>query len=119
MAISLTIRGIEPVTTSELYLPPSVEDLMGSSTSRQIIPVIYTEYHFDDLKFTLLHYTKDIIEKHDGLGIALDRHDIALCWEIQVRRYFPDRHPMRRLLLKQVDFREILCDPDSRLMIFL
>jgi hypothetical protein len=103
MATVLPFRGIRPIDDSELCNSGgSLDATEGRSMRRQVSPVIYTEYHFDDLEFTLLQYTKDMIQKHNELGASLAREDITLCWEIQVRRYFPNGHPERRRFLKQV-----------------
>ena len=67
-----------------------------------IFPVIYTKYHFEDLKFGYLQYTKEMVEKHQEMGTELKEGDIALYWVIQVRREYPDGHPLRRILMEQV-----------------
>ena len=67
-----------------------------------IFPVIYTKYHFEDLKFGYLQYTKEMVEKHQEMGTELEEGDIALYWVIQVRREYPDGHPLRRILIEQV-----------------
>ena len=67
-----------------------------------IFPVIYTKYHFEDLKFGYLQYTKEMVEKHHGKGTILSQGDIATYWVIQVRREYPDGHPLRRMLMEQV-----------------
>lgn len=64
--------------------------------------VIYTKYHFEDIKFGYLQSTKKIAEKHQKMGIRLNEGDIPFCWLIQVRREYSDGHPLRRILMEQV-----------------
>lgn len=47
-------------------------------------PVIYVEYHTEDINFSLLRYTKDVIVK--SLLSDLSREDVALCRLFQMRR---------------------------------
>lgn len=74
----------------------------------QLIPVIYTEYHFDDLKFGALQYTKDMLEKYKKLGIKITRQDIERHWRKQVAREYSDDHPLRTVLRKLVSLIDFL-----------
>lgn len=76
------VRSIRPLAESELYhLNRSTDISSGSSAcvTRKVLPVIYSEYHFDDLNFNLLQYTKNMIKKHAGPGVTLNREDSAMC----------------------------------------
>ena len=73
----------------------------SGSSSRQLYPVIYTSYEFEELKLGAFQYTKDMIKKHEELGVKITRNDVERQWRKQVRREYDRSHPMSEVLLKQ------------------
>ena len=82
------------------------DHLHGQSTSsnRQLSPVIYTKYHFEDLKLGAAQYTIDMLRRHKGLGIVITRKDIERHWRRQLRREYSQSRPLWTTLEKQASF---------------
>ena len=73
------------------------EDPRSSLSGQRIFPVIYTEYHFEDLVCGALQYTIDMLERHEEMGIIICRrnggdksHEITTSL-ILGGKYFRDR----------------------------
>ena len=73
------------------------EDPRSSLSGQRLFPVIYTGYHFEDLKFGALQYMKDMLERHEEMGILICRRDGGdksheiITSLILGRKYFRDR----------------------------
>lgn len=97
------VRGTAP--TGEFSMPNSYNPVSGIASndqtsdildqgdcnqphlgwlSRHLLQVIYTKHHFEDLKVRVIEYTKDMIRKHEELGITIIRRDIVSHWRRQV-----------------------------------
>ena len=101
-----TVRIVNDILSSANIHPRHPDPRSGLLESH-ILPVIYTKYHFEDCKLGFLQYTKEMVEKHQEVAITLKKGDIAIYWAIQVRREYPDGHPLRQILMDQV--LHILC----------
>ena len=109
------------IASADEEIVRSVNDLLSNATSHprhpdprsgllecHILPVIYTKYHFEDCNLGYLQYAKEMVEKHQEVGITLKKGDVAIYWVIQVRREYPDGHPRRQTLMKQIVFMSFL-----------
>ena len=96
-----TVRTVNDILSSATTHPRHPDPRSGLLESH-ILPVIYTKYHFEDCNLGFLQYTKDMVEKHQEVGITLKKGDTAIYWAIQVRREYPDGHPLRQKLMAQV-----------------
>ncbi|KAM0799941.1 hypothetical protein BDR22DRAFT_889909 [Usnea florida] len=101
-----TVRAVNDLLSSATTHPRHPDPRSGLLESH-ILPVIYTKYHFEDCKLGFLQYTSEMVEKHQAIGITLKKGDIAIYWVIQVRREYPDGHPLRQILMEQMDTPEI------------
>ena len=91
-------NGRNDVSPDTLLVPDGTRPNSTSCLS----PVIYTEYHFEDLKLGALHYAQDELKKHEQLGISIMQKDIELHWREQVSREYSNSHHTRKRLIKQV-----------------
>ena len=96
-----TVRTVNDLLSSATSHPRHPDPRSGLLESH-ILPVIYTKYHFEDCRLGFLQYTKEMVEKHQEVGITLKKGDVAIYWAIQVRREYPDIHPLRQTLMDQV-----------------
>lgn len=84
-------------------------DLSG----RRLVPVIYTKHHFEELKLSAVQYAKEMIERHEDLGVVVTQRDMNRHWRKQVRREYNKSHPMRAPLLQQVLATHFMIKEDS------
>ena len=108
-SFSSLISAFFPKTNLSNPVISEMASSSGSSSHDDIASITYTVYNFEQCKYTIFEYTKDLFIQNIPRGIQISREEVNAAFEANVKDLYAEGDPMREELLQQVRLLFFFC----------